>query len=339
MTGRLVAFAMVAFVGVAGADNKPGKNDPKGSGAPPVEEPPAPEVAPEPPGLVGPRLVDLGNNSEIDLPAGTRLIERAEAQKLLEKGGDDSRNVVALIGKDDASWLVIIDYDGIGFVSDDDADQLQSNELLESYKEGTLHQNEKRRSLGVDELFVDSWSEIPRYDRSKRQLVWGINAHTSKGEKVINFMTRILGRNGFLSVNLIDTPERIEASKKEALAILTATRFRAGFRHEDHKEGDRDSGVGLTGLILGGGGVALAAKTGLLLKILLVLKKGFLFIVLGIGAIFGKLFGRKRRGAEAEAVASSETPPATPEDKPPAVEATPPKPPNEHPPGDPPPNG
>src|SRR5262249_8611005 len=172
-----------------------------------------PDAAPDIPHIEGPKLVDLGNNAEINVPAGMWLIERAEAVRIQEKLGNDTSSLVAMVADPTADWIIVIDYGDVGYVSDGDADELDGAELLESYKEGTVNQNTKRRQLGIPELFVDDWSDRPRYDRSERRLVWGIRAHGSDNEKVINFMTRILGRLGFLSINLIDAPERIDASK------------------------------------------------------------------------------------------------------------------------------
>jgi uncharacterized membrane-anchored protein len=64
------------------------------------------------------------------------------------------------------------------------------------------------------------------------------------GDVIVSFSTRFLGRNGYLSVNLIDGPETIEQSKIQALAILTAVHFAPGFRYEDQRCWNRPSGAG-----------------------------------------------------------------------------------------------
>ncbi|HEU4615539.1 MAG TPA: DUF2167 domain-containing protein, partial [Kofleriaceae bacterium] len=154
-----------------------------------------PELTPEeveaslPPHINGPKLVDLGHDIQIDLPAGMLLLERDEARKMLEKGGDDTQNVLGVVGQLDANWLVVIEYDDVGYVSDTDADKLDSNELLRSYEEGTKQQNARRKTLGVPELFLDGWSELPAYKRLQHHLVWGLKAHSTEGP-VINFFTR-----------------------------------------------------------------------------------------------------------------------------------------------------
>lgn len=253
--------------------------------------------------VVGPKRVELGGGAAVDLPEGLLLFERAQAQELSRQMGNSPESVVAIIGKPASDWLVVIHLDEAGFIDDSDADELDADDLLESLRQGTAEQNKQRKTMGVPELFVDGWSEKPRYVRAQHHLVWGLAAH-SVNNKVINFLTRILGRNGYLSVNLVAEPEKLEAAKQEALAILHATQFKPGFRFEDHVSSDHSSGIGLRGLVLGGAGVAVASKLGFLAKVLFALKKAILFVVLGVGAVFRRLFRRGSGASDGPAVAS-----------------------------------
>ena len=308
MKAWLLALAIVLGSSPAIAESKK-KPAPENKAPVPEQAPEAPvEEAPlDPldgvPHVKGPKLVSLHAEIEIDLPAGAILLEQAQAQELVRQNAGDAEGVIGALLNPDKNWLVLIEYASIGHVSDSDAADLDAAEMLVSYKKGTLEQNKKRVALGVPELFVDSWSEPPRYERALRHLVWGLNAHTNEGP-VINFFTRILGRGGFISVNLIDDPAAIEASKVETAPLRNAIRFKAGYRYEDYREGDKSSGIGLKALVLGGGAVA-AKKAGILAGLLVVFKKAFVFIAVGIGAAFRWLFGRKKKDAEAPA----ETPP------------------------------
>jgi uncharacterized membrane-anchored protein len=273
-----------------GGDAKAGDADAKadGSAAEPEQQ--------MPPHVVGPKHIELGNSASIDLPAGMIMFERAVAQELLRKAGEPADNIIGIIFKPDSTWHVSLGYGDSGYIDDSDADDLDAKELLASYKQGTEEQNKVRKSLGKPELIIDSWSEAPRYEKAAHHLAWGINAHAVDG-KVINFVTRILGRNGFISVTLIDEPERIEASKKDALPVMAATHFNPGAMYADHVSSDRSSGIGLKGLVLGGAGVAVASKLGLLAKlgaILVALKKGIILVFVAIAAAFKKLFRRKK---------------------------------------------
>ena len=280
--------------------------------APPVEEEPAEDPSAEeadanmplsreeleqslPAHINGPKTVDVGSNIEVDVPEGMYLLERAEARRILEEGGDSGENVLAAIGSYTGNWGVIVEFADIGYVSDKDANELDPADLFRQFQDGNVQQNARRRAKGIPDLILDGWSEMPKYDVLKHHLVWGLKAHSTDGP-VINFFTRILGREGFLSVNLIDDPTTIEQSKADTQGLLSAIRFKTTYRYEDHKEGDKDSGIGLKALVLGGGaiGIAKAAKAGLLIKLLLVFKKGFIFIIAGIAGFFKWIFGRKK---------------------------------------------
>ncbi len=271
--------------------------------------------------ITGPKTVDLGNDAQIDLPEGMILFEAPVAKKLVESGGGTGDHVVAAIARPGQSWGVIVEYDGIGYVDDSDAKDLDAGELLKSYQEGTAEQNTRRKQLGVPELFIDGWSEMPRYEAGVHHLVWGLKAHDTTGP-VINFFTRVLGRNGYLSINLIDAPDAIEKSKVDAMAVLTSTTFKAGARYTDHKSGDKDSGIGLKALVLGGAGIAVvkAAKAGLIIKLLLVFKKGFILVIAGIAAFFRKIFGRKKKmSLDIDGTPPMDPPSAPPPQDPPAT--------------------
>lgn len=309
---------ILGITAAATADARPAKRaKPSAAAQKPAEEKPAERAEPAaadtaapgkpgdaaaeadehiPPHIVGPKHVDLGDNTSIDLPEGMVLLEREVAQELLRKGGDPPEGVVAMVFKPGSDWHAFIEYSASGYVDDSDADDLDADELLDSYRKGAEEQNKTRKALGKLELFVDGWSEQPRYEKASHHLVWGLLGHNAEG-KLVNHFTRILGRNGYLAVDLIDAPERLEAAKKEALPILQATHFNPGWTYADHTSSDRSSGIGLRGLVLGGAGVAVASKLGLFAKLLLVFKKVFIIIGAAIAGLFRWLFRRKREAS------------------------------------------
>lgn len=330
---------ILGITAAATAEAKPARSEPVKAAKPPAADPRAADAKgaerPEPadpdhavpgkPGdataeadedaipahIVGPKHVDLGDNTAIELPEGMVLFERAVAQELLRKGGDPPDGVVAMVFKPGSEWHVFIEYSASGYIDDSDADDLDAGELLDSYRKGTEEQNKTRKALGKPELFVDSWNEPPRYERASHHLVWGLLAHNAEG-KVVNHFTRILGRNGYLAIDLIDAPERLEASKKEALPILQSTHFNPGSTYADHVSSDRSSGIGLRGLVLGGAGVAVASKLGLFAKLLLVFKKLFIVIGAAIAGLFRWLFRRKPASSDPVVMAPSSPPPGDP---------------------------
>lgn len=320
MTRRLgVLVAMLALAGTAAADKTPAKKpapaakkdaakDPAKGQASTDEAAPAGDEAAPPaeesdpylklPHVEGPKLVDLGFQSEIDLPAGFLLWQGEQAKEIMRQEGNDVEGTIAVMFKADSAgtWGVVIDYDDRGYVSDDDADELDASSLLSDYQKGTLAQNAQRKQMGLPELFIDGWSEKPAYHKAQHQLVWGLDAHSTNG-KSINFFTNVLGRNGLLSVDLIGPADTIAQAKQEAAPLFAGLRFKKGARYEEHEKDDKSSGVGLRALILGGTGVGVVAAAkggGFFVALLLILKKGIIVVVAAVGGFFKWLFGKKK---------------------------------------------
>lgn len=316
-----VCFVALAGSGtaIAGKDKKPKAEAPaaKAEAEAPAAADSGASKQPTIPHIVGPKHVELGHHASIDLPEGMLLVEREAAQDLMRKSGNEVEGVVGLVvpAADGPTWRVVIEADDVGYVSDDDANEIDASDMLEDFKKGTLEQNKVRKEKGALELFVDRWSEPPRYEAAQHHLVWGLAVHDSDGPAV-NFFTRLLGREGFLSVDLIDDATKIEASKGQALSVLTAIHFAPGSRYEDHATSDKSSGLGLKALMLGGVGVVIAKKTGLLIVVLLALKKGLIVVAAAVGGFFKWLFGRKSR-TPSDAPPSSSSPPD--QGEPPAV--------------------
>jgi len=301
--GRFVALlVVVASVGLAHAQGSAAEQPEQDDGD---ELPPLPHID-------GPKLVDLGHGAEIAVPAGLVLYEETAAQTIMRDMGNDPEGTVAVILRRDAKWAIVIDADDMGYITDSDADELDPAQLLASFREGAVRQNAERKARGIPELFVDGWSQLPQYDRVRHRLVWGLDNHDVDG-KVINFDTRLLSRSGYVAFGLIDSPDHIVAARQETLPILEAIRFKPGSRYEDHVGGDHDSGIGLRGLMLGGAGLMVAKKTGILVALLAFFKKAIIFIAAGLAGLFRWLFRRKRSAVEVR----DEPPPAPPPDEPP----------------------
>ncbi|MOA22815.1 hypothetical protein D3C78_1434010 [compost metagenome] len=145
-------------------------------------------------------------------------------------------------------------------------------------------------------LFVDGWFAPPAYDESLRSLTWALLLHDNTGEQLINYNIRFLTREGYISAILVSHPDTLAADRqvfeREILPGLTVNQ---GKTYEDFNPAtDKKSSFGLTGLILGGAGVALAKKTGIIAIIALIAKKFWIILFAPIIWLFSKL-GRKRK--------------------------------------------
>jgi uncharacterized membrane-anchored protein len=267
-----------------------------------AQAPPPSANAPEEPyrWQLGPKALELGHEVQLQLPAGYVFLGMPDADRFLKKNGSfDNEGVLGVVLSQDVkqSWAVILDYQEAGYVKDDET--LDADELLKALRQGTEEGNKERTAHGFPALSVGNWSEPPRYDRASHRLVWALPATSANGT-TINYNTRVLGRRGYVSLNLLSSADLIAAVKSTAATLLAATSFKTGARYEDFdKKHDKVAEYGLMGLILGGAGIAAVAKVGFLAKLgglLLAAKKIVIGFFLLIGAGIKKIFGGKSSG-------------------------------------------
>ena len=268
--------------------------------------------APAQPGLPwqeGPAKLDLGHGASIDLPENFGYLAQPEAGKLMEKMGNlYNDDLIGLIAPkaEDAEYFVTLRYEESGYVKDDE--ELDAEEILEAMREGEEEYNAERKKLGFPPIHAAGWGEKPHYDRARHHLVWGLTVESPDGASV-NYATRVLGRNGYVSLNLVTDPKDLAKDKPAAALLLSKTSFNPGKRYEDFDSStDKVAEYGLTGLVLGGAGLGLAkaAKLGVLAKFSKVIiaaliagKKFVVIALIAIGAFLKRLFDRRKNAADA----------------------------------------
>jgi uncharacterized membrane-anchored protein len=247
----------------------------------------------------GPQTIELRDQAQLALPEGYGYVPVKEGTALMEAMGNQAgENFIGLIFPHaEADWFVTMDFEPAGYIKDDDAKDWDADELLDSLKEGTKAANEHRKSIGVTPLEVTRWVETPTYDATSHRLVWSAEAKqigVADQDPTINYNTYVLGREGYISLNLITTASTIESDKPAAHELLTAVNFNGGKGYADFDEStDKVAAYGLAALV---GGVA-AKKLGLLAMLgVFVAKFGkLLFVaVIALGAGFTKFFKRKK---------------------------------------------
>lgn len=247
----------------------------------------------------GPLDGDMGV-ATIKVPEGFVFTDGAGAKKWAQLTTNPvSDKEIGLTGPESNAWLVLFEYDAIGYVKDDEKDDLDAEDLLEQIKEGTDAFNAEREKAGVAPLNLVGWEVKPHYNEATKQLEWCVRME-SEGEPVLNYNTRILGREGVVSVTLMFGGEtQLTELLPEFRTFVGAFAFKPGNTYAEYKDGDRIAEIGL-GALIAGGSLAVAAKTGLLAKLGLLLAKGGKLIVVGVLAVVGgiaslgkKLFGKK----------------------------------------------
>ena len=253
----------------------------------------------------GPADIKLVDQAMLKLPDGLVYIPAAEAGRLLSAMGNRvGEGVLGVVVSPaaDASWFVVMRFYKSGYIKDDDAREWKTEELLSNLKEGTEEGNKERRSRGISEIEVVGWVEAPKYDAATHRLVWSLESKEKgapargeqAGDRGVNYNTYALGRDGYISMNLVTALKKIDAERPVANQLLAALQYNGGKRYTDFDSAtDHVAEFGLAALI---GGVA-AKKLGLFALAFAFLAK--FAKVIGIAAIAGgavamKFFRRRK---------------------------------------------
>lgn len=250
----------------------------------------------------------------LDLGTAYDFYSKEDAQKILVQIWSNppqaAANVLGLVMPAGAtplsdSWGAVVTYEDTGFVSDEDAADVDYNELLGQMREGEAERNEERKKQGYTGIHLAGWAEQPRYDAATHSVVWAQDlTFDDTPTHTLNYDVRTLGRKGVLSINFISSMAQLPSIRQAARAFTAHATFDQGARYADYDASvDKKAEYGVAGLIAAGVGVAAAKKLGLL-AILLKFLKPFLLICVAAFAFLRKrvmaLFGRKEPEAEWE---------------------------------------
>ena len=208
----------------------------------------------------------------------------------------DGRLLGLFEGGGDSQWLVIARYESSGYIKDDDAKDWNVDDLFKSLKEGTEAGNKHRADMGLPPLEIVGWVQKPSYEGATHRLVWSMAARSpgeSEADQTINYNTYALGREGYVSLNLITSRATVDKDKPAAHTLLSALNFENGKRYEDFNSStDKMAEYGIAALVAG-----VAAKKLGLIAIVLAFAAKFAKVLLlagaGAVAVFAKFFKRK----------------------------------------------
>lgn len=248
---------------------------------------------------IGPTDIPLKNQATLKLPAGYVFIPQPQADQLLKAmgNGTDSTRLGVIFPDGDSQWMIVPRYIDSGYVKDDDARDWKAKEMLEQIKSGTEETNKERVARGIPEMEIVGWVQQPQYDAQTHRLVWsieskdkGIPAGENNG---VNYNTFVLGREGYISMNLVTGKRTLEQDKPAAATLLAATSFNDGKKYSDFNAStDKVAEYGIAALVAG----AAAKKLGFFAVIAAFFAKFFKVIAIAaVAAIagLGKLFGKK----------------------------------------------
>ncbi len=245
-------------------------------------------------------VVSLQNGiAEIIVPEGYKLLDaKQSAYVLTDLWGNPPADVLGLLFPKDTdpisenfTYAVEITYSDDGYINDEDAKDIDYDELLEEMQGDADATNDERKKQGYPTMDIVGWASKPFYDEAYKKLHWAKELKF-EGEEVntLNYNIRVLGREGFLNLNAIGTIDILPLFNKDVNQILNSVSFTEGNTYADfNPDYDKVAAYGIGGLIAG----KLLAKAGFFVVIL----KFWKFIAIGAVGLFSafknKIFGRK----------------------------------------------
>ena len=246
----------------------------------------------------GPASISLSDQASLKIPAQQTYVPMPAAGTLMRAMGnrpdDRLQGIVLPLGQE--NWMVVVKFEKSGYVKDDDARDWNADDLLKSLKEGTESSNEDRKQRGLPEIEVVGWAEKPAYDATTHRLVWAAISRskgTSDTNTGVNYNTYALGRDGYMSLNLVTGLKELESQKPIARTLLANLEFSGGKRYADFNAStDKVAEYGLAALVAGVAAKKLGLFALLAVWALKFWKVGALALV-GLAAVLPKIFKRK----------------------------------------------
>jgi uncharacterized membrane-anchored protein len=242
--------------------------------------------------------IKLRDLALVNVPPGFKFLQPIDAQTVLTDvwRNPPDNTVMGMLVPDsvdyysESSWAVTYSYEEDGHVKDDDAEEIEYDDLLKQMKQDCLDANEERVKEGYSKIELIGWAQSPFYDKATHKLHWAKELKVDEDSiHTLNYNIRMLGRKGVLVMNVIAGIDHLPVVKSNMDALLTSTNFTQGNRYEDFDASiDKVAEYGIGGLVAG----AVLVKTGLLAKLGIFLAKAWKFIALGVVAIIG--FFRKK---------------------------------------------
>jgi uncharacterized membrane-anchored protein len=195
----------------------------------------------------------------------------------------------------DGSYAFNIQYDPMGFVEDDDADDVDYDELLADMQKEIREANAEREENGYESLELIGWASKPFYDQDKHILHWAKEIKFGGSEmNTHNYNVRILGRKGALVINAISTMNELAEVNKNIGKVTDIVTFAAGNRYSDFNPSvDKVAAFTVGGLVAG----KVLAKVGFF-AIIAKFGKVIFFAIAGAGASVWKWFTGPRKDEE-----------------------------------------
>jgi uncharacterized membrane-anchored protein len=222
---------------------------------------------------------------------------------------------------DEKGWAAVVTFEPSGFISNSQYSQSDFDDAAKAMRDTEDASNEARKKAGAVPIHFVGWAQPPQYDQQNHTVIWARDLHFGAADvDTLNYDVRVLGRRGYLSLNMVSEMPELETIRQDAQELRARAEYEPGSRYEDFNMAtDKKSALGIAGLVAAGAGVVLAQKLGLFAAAALFLKKAVVLVIAALAALAGwvrNLFSRKEKIAQNR---PTDAPPRYPQPPPPGA--------------------
>jgi uncharacterized membrane-anchored protein len=198
---------------------------------------------------------------------------------------------------DSNSWVFNVEFDEIGYVKDDDANDIDYAELLQTMQEETLEGNAERTAAGYEVIELIGWASKPYYDKQHKILHWAKEIKFGEAaENTLNYNVRVLGRKGVLVLNAIAGMSSLAEVQQNIAPVTSSVTFEDGHSYFDfNPDVDEVASWTIGGLVAG----KVLAKVGFF-ALLLKFWKVIAIAVAAAGSAVIKFLKRRKEATPAD---------------------------------------
>lgn len=253
--------------------------------------------------------IDINNGiATLNVPQGYKFLNASQSMYVLTTlwGNPPSDATLGLLFPENTNpldsnftYAVEITYSEEGYIEDDEAKDLNYDDLLKEMQADVDAGTAERVKQGYAPVKLLGWAQPPFYDEANKKLHWAKELQFGDNEShTLNYDIRILGRKGYLNLNAIGTMDVLPMVKSNVDKILASVEFNEGNRYQDFDASiDKVAAYGIGGLIAG----KVLAKVGffaILLKFWKLIAVGAVAAFAGIKKFF---FGKKNDSPNSQA--------------------------------------
>ncbi|MEL7532278.1 MAG: DUF2167 domain-containing protein [Bacteroidota bacterium] len=187
--------------------------------------------------------IELDNgNAILTVPEGFRYLDPEQANFVLSDlwGNPRDEEILGLLVPEskgvlaEDSWVFTINYEEMGYVEDEDAQDIDYDDLLKDQKKDTKEASKERQKLGYESIELIGWAAEPYYDQNHKVLHWAKELNFGGDSlNTLNYNLRVLGRKGIFLLNAVASMSELAEVEQNIDKVITSVEFSEGSRYSD----------------------------------------------------------------------------------------------------------